>query len=48
MQAYTGNENPNNARIILLNSNNEIVYFYDRGFSVGALNNLRTALAELE
>lgn len=48
MQEYTGNENPNNARVILLNNNNDIVYFYDRGFSVSALNNLRSALDKLE
>lgn len=37
----TGNENPNNARIILLDENHSIVYFYDRGFSVAALNDVR-------
>ncbi|PKH07136.1 hypothetical protein [Moritella sp. Urea-trap-13] len=48
MQQYTGNENPNNARVILLDANSEIVYFYDRGFSVDALNKLGTALDKLE
>ncbi|WP_440877196.1 hypothetical protein [Thalassotalea sp. PLHSN55] len=38
VQAFTGNVNPNNARVILLNKAGEIVYFYDQGFSVEALN----------
>jgi hypothetical protein len=41
VQAFTGNENPNNARAILLNKEGIIVYFYDDGFSVAALNELR-------
>jgi hypothetical protein len=36
----TGNENPLNARAIVLNAKGEIVYFHDRGFSVSALNKL--------
>jgi hypothetical protein len=44
IQAFTGNENPNNARVILLNENGTIVYFYDDGFSVAALNQLRRIL----
>ncbi|WP_258872757.1 hypothetical protein [Thalassotalea euphylliae] len=39
--ALTGTENPNNARVILLGAKNEILYFYDRGFAVDALNDLR-------
>lgn len=42
----TGTESPNNARVILLNGNNEIRYFYDRGFSVDALNELRNTLSQ--
>jgi hypothetical protein len=38
--AMTGNEDPLNARAIVLNEKGEIVYFHDRGFSVGALNKL--------
>lgn len=45
VQAFTGNDNPNNARVVLLDSNGLIVYFYDEGFSVDALNQLR-ALAD--
>jgi len=44
MQQFTGNENANNARIMLINQQAEILYFYDRGFSVQALNELRTTL----
>ena len=44
VQAFTGNENPNNARVLLLNKSGVIVYFYDEGFSVSALNELRRLL----
>lgn len=44
IQQFTGNENPNNARVILLNNERQIIYFYDRGFAVAALNDLRTHL----
>jgi hypothetical protein len=40
VQEFTGNENPNNARVMLLDAQGKIVYFYDRGFSVKALNEL--------
>ena len=41
IQEFTGNENPNNTRVILLNEEGKIKYFYDRGFGVPALNELR-------
>lgn len=44
IQAFTGNTNPNNSRVVLLNKNGKIIYFYDQGFSVEALNNLRAKL----
>lgn len=44
IQSFTGNETPNNARVLLLDSTSKIIYFYDRGFSVDALNQLRLAL----
>jgi cytochrome oxidase Cu insertion factor (SCO1/SenC/PrrC family) len=47
IQAFTGNENPNNARVMLLDKNGKIIYFYDRGFSVTALNEV-LALAEVQ
>lgn len=46
VQQFTGNENPNNARVILLNPDRKIVYFYDRGFSVAALNEVRALLEQ--
>ena len=45
VQAFTGNENPNNARVVLLDKNGVILYFYDEGFSVAALNEVRKFLA---
>lgn len=47
MQAFTGNENGNNARIILIDETGKIIYFYDRGFSVTALNELRSAILQI-
>lgn len=40
VQEFTGNEDPNNARVMLLDAEGKIIYFYDRGFSVKALNEL--------
>ena len=44
VQRFTGNLNPNNARVMLLDKEGTIVYFYDKGFSVEALNEVRAAL----
>jgi hypothetical protein len=44
VQAFTGNENPNSARVILLDENGTILYMYDAGFSVSALNQVRSFL----
>ena len=44
VQSFTGNENPNNARVVLLDSLGKVIFFYDRGFSVAALNALRAAI----
>jgi hypothetical protein len=41
MQQFTGNESANNARVILVNNKGVVEYFYDRGFSVDALNDVR-------
>ena len=41
LQEFTGNENPNNARVFLLDKTGKIIYFFDRGFSVFALNELK-------
>lgn len=44
IQELTGNTNGNNARVILLNEQSEIIYFYDQGFAVDALNQVRSKL----
>ncbi|MBA6262611.1 MAG: hypothetical protein V7780_02115 [Colwellia sp.] len=44
VQAFTGNEAPNNARVLLLDKEGVVLYFYDDGFSVAALNELRDKL----
>ncbi|MDU0352524.1 hypothetical protein RS130_00150 [Paraglaciecola aquimarina] len=41
VQKFTGNVKPNNARVVLLNEKGEVIYFYDRGFSVAALAALK-------
>ena len=41
VQRFTGNLNPNNARVMLLNKEGAIVYFYDQGFSVEALKSVK-------
>ncbi len=46
VQSYTGNEDPNNARVVLLDEKGTVLYFYDDGFSVDALNKLRAVIAK--
>jgi len=48
MQAFTGNENGNNTRVILINNRGKILHFYDRGFSVAALNELRETILHIQ
>ncbi|WP_371188603.1 hypothetical protein [Thalassotalea maritima] len=43
----TGTENPTNARVILLDEKGMIIYFYDQGFAVDALNDLRDTINSL-
>ena len=40
IQQFTGNQNPNNTRVTLLNAKGVIIYFNDQGFSVEGLNEL--------
>lgn len=47
LQEYTGNENPNNARLLLLDNTGKVAHFYDRGFSVAELNRLRKSLSKI-
>jgi hypothetical protein len=42
---FTGNENGLTGRVVLLDEEGEVVFFHDRGYSVGALQKLRDALA---
>ncbi|WP_395344673.1 hypothetical protein PN836_007890 [Ningiella sp. W23] len=47
VQRYTGNISPKNSRVLLVNSKGEVSYFYDRGFSVAALNELNKKVLSL-
>jgi hypothetical protein len=44
MQVFTGNQNGNNARVMLVNNLGKVMYFYDRGFSVSSLNEVRALI----
>ena len=46
IQEFTGNENPNNARVLLLDNMGKVIYFHDKGFSVQALNELRDKISK--
>lgn len=46
VQRYTGNLNPKNARVMLLDKGGKVLHFYDRGFSVAALNDVRKVLSQ--
>ena len=48
LQKFTGNMNPNNARVILLDDSGTVNYFYYDGFSVDALNKLKQNLQSLK
>jgi hypothetical protein len=47
VQRFTGNINPGNARVVLVDGEGKIRYFHDRGFSVSALKELQGALEGL-
>jgi hypothetical protein len=38
--AFTGNENPRNIRVLLLDAEGRVIWFHDRGFSAGVLIDL--------
>lgn len=46
VQKFTGNTNGNNARVALINKQGKVLYFYDDGFAVFALNELRKAIKQ--
>ena len=41
---FTGNENPLPGRILLLDKDGKVIFFHDRGYSVGTLQKLREKL----
>jgi hypothetical protein len=45
---FTGNENPRNARVLLLDSKGKVVHFHDRGYSAGTLLALLEKIKELK
>ena len=45
--AFTGNEDGLPGRIVLLDKEGKVVFFHDRGFSLGALKRLQERLREL-
>ncbi|SMF44662.1 hypothetical protein [Pseudobacteriovorax antillogorgiicola] len=45
--AFTGNENPLNARVILLSKKGKVIFFHDEGFSVPDLNRLMLEAKEI-
>jgi hypothetical protein len=45
--ALTGNENPRNIRVLLLDRDGEVVWFHDRGFSAGKLLELERSAEAL-
>lgn len=44
VQRFTGNKTPKNSRVMLLDAQGKVIHFYDRGFSVEALNDVRAKL----
>jgi hypothetical protein len=44
---FTGNQDGLTGRVVLLDSTGKVVFFHDRGYSVGTLDRLRAALATL-
>lgn len=46
IQKFTGNENPNNARVVVINNKGVVQFFYDEGFSTSALNKLKSIINE--
>ncbi len=45
--AFTGNDKPNNARVVLLDSSGKVAWFHDRGYSARLIDELKEALAGL-
>ncbi|MAT38956.1 MAG: hypothetical protein CL946_05060 [Ectothiorhodospiraceae bacterium] len=45
---WTGTENPNNARVILLDENGKVEWFYDEGYGLPPLESLLEKLGSIE
>ena len=45
--AFTGNENPRNIRVLLVDKDGQVLWFHDRGFSASKLLELGRAAQEL-
>jgi len=45
--AFTGNEVPNNIRVLLLDSKGKVTWHHDRGYSAGKLMELKAAIEAL-
>ena len=48
LAAFTGNEGSRNGRILLLDGAGKVVFYHDRGYSVGSLKKLVAARAALD
>lgn len=46
--AFTGTDNGLPGRIVLLNKDGVVMFFHDRGYSMGSLQKLRAALSEVK
>ena len=46
--SFTGNEDGLTGRVVLLDASGRVIFFHDRGYSVGALRRLQAALKESE
>lgn len=45
LKSWTGTENPNNARIVLLNEEGRVLWFHDRGYGLPPLDGLLKTLS---
>ena len=44
IQKFTGNDNPRNTRVFLIDERGTVIFFHDSGFSINALNELISTL----
>ena len=38
IQEFTGNDNPRNTRVVLIDERGVVIFFHDSGFSINTLN----------